>query len=321
MVLLVLMVFILVLIFPLIAISLFFVDQAMSSTEWHLYTVSENRSTLVHRITNQTCQSPSPLQTAIPATPPAGMSICSKCPGFLYLVPEEFRAHSKSEWHVSNSRRSAGTGLSFEEWSNLDQSDDGESSSSSSAEEHDVCSVAKLILNQIQFRVFPENNVALPSVYASISQLLTAKYFAVLLYRSGRFAGAVWDHSGNVLVHTSFKRYTVRRKNGGSQSKSDKSKGSPAQSVGAQLRRENEKKLAAEVGELVQSTWFKFFSDPNCVVFAYASKSLCDDLFVGPLDKSKTPQCTILKVPMSVRDPTFAEVCRVHRAMTSFAIR
>ena len=292
----------------------------MATTDWQLLTLSQGRSILLQRSAIKAPQPSAPIQAVVPASPPAVISKCSKCPGFLYMIPEEFREHSKSDWHVFNSRRSPGTGLSFEEWSNLDEHEDEGSSSSSSVEELDIGLSTKLVLNQIPFRVLPEYNIALPSVYADPSQLLSAKYFAVLLYRSGRFAGAVWDQSGNVLVHTSFKRYTVRRKNGGSQSKSDKSRGSPAQSVGAHLRRENEKKLTTEVGELVQSTWSKFFNDPNCVVFAYASKSLCDDLFVGPLDKTKAPKCTILNVPMSVRDPTFAEVCRVHKAMTSFAI-
>jgi hypothetical protein len=251
-----------------------------------------------------------------------GYLSCSRCPGFRYLLPEDFRQHCKSEWHMWNICNPSDGPRTFDQWSSLETREDDMSSSScdDNAPEEDCHQPSRILVDQIPFNIIDGGRLALPAPYANPSQMLNASLFSVLLFRAGRFAGAVWDAEGNVLVHTTIKRYTVRRKNGGSQSKNDKSKGSPAQSIGAQLRREQEKKLREEVGEIVNSNWNKYFLNSSCIVFAYASKSLVDGLMVGPLNRV-SPKCTVLKVPMSVHDPTFSEVCRIHKAMTSFAIK
>ena len=242
-------------------------------------------------------------------------SVCSKCPGFAYITSDEFREHCKSEWHLDNLKR--GKGLSFDEWAHGDQSG---SDSSSCSEEDETIPNAKLLINSIPFTPLAASRIAIPSIYSSLSILLDAKYFVVVLLRSGRFAGAVWDNTGNVIAHTSFKRYTVRRKNGGSQSKNDNAKGSPANSVGAQIRRAQEKKLSEDVYVVISDKWGHFLMNPGTVVFAYASKQQVNDLFVGPLEKSRAV-CNVLKVPLSVGPPTYAEVCRVYKQLTSVAIQ
>ena len=120
-------------------------------------------------------------------------------------------------------------------------------------------------------------------------------------------------------MHTCMKRYTVRRKNGGSQRKNDNAKGSPANSIGAQIRRYQEQKLSEEIDEVICKKWSSYLDSSSTVVFAYSSKSHTQSLFVGPLDKSKC-KCKIFPVPMSVRDPTYAEVCRIYSTMTKIAI-
>jgi len=262
---------------------------------------------------------PSELSTASRRTQGTGM--CSKCPGFVYILPEEFREHSKSEWHLFNLRQSPGDALSFEDWCELDSNSECSSASSdtSSTFPTDGASRGKLIIDGIPFTEVVGSSIAVASVISDPRVFLTASYVSVLLLRAGRFAGAVWDASGSVVAHTSFKRYTVRRKNGGSQSKNDRARNSPAQSVGAQIRRAQEKKLSEEVVELIQSTWVRYFSDQDSIVFAYASKSLVADMFVGPLNK-QNPTCHVFPIPMSLRDPTFAEVNRVYRSLTRYAI-
>lgn len=212
---------------------------------------------------------------------------CSKCPNFNYVLPEEFREHPKSEWHLFNLRRPPGSGITFEEWGALysDSVSSGSSSEWSSIPSPEPVAREKMIVDGVPFTRLEASTVAVPSVIEDPMVFVRAPYVSVLLLRSGRFAGAVWDPTGGVIAHTSFKRYTVRRNNGGSQSKNDRSRNSPAQSVGAQIRRAQEKKLSEEVMEMIQSTWSRYFDDKNTVVFAYASKSLVDDLYVGPLNK------------------------------------
>jgi hypothetical protein len=219
---------------------------------------------------------------------------------------------------LANLKQAPGHFLSFEAWSTqeLDQADSESSSSSDSSES--PLPVGKLILNQMPYAIVPGTPVAVPAVVGDPAVLVNASYVCVLLLRSGRFAGAVWDGLGNVLAHTAFKRYTVRRKSGGSQSKNDKSKNAPANSVGAQIRRAQERKLSEDVSQVVEEKWRIFFEDPRAVVFVHASKSLIDDVLVGPLSKGKQ-RCRVLPIPLSLHDPTFAEVCRAHRLLTQIA--
>lgn len=244
---------------------------------------------------------------------------CSKCPGFLCITQEEFREHCKTEWHLYNLKQGQLSPKSFEDWSlggDIDEEDCCDESSDESLVENPY-TANRLMINSIPFTVADSGQYGYPSVLPCIDPILNAPYVSVLLIRSGRFAGAVWDRLGNNIVHTCFKRYTVRRKNGGAQSKND-SKGAPANSVGAQIRRAQEQKLAEEVWDLVINRWRKYFAQSETVVFAYSSKSQSDTLFVGPLSKRES-SCIVLPVSVSVRDPTYAEVCRVYKILTSVA--
>ncbi|CAN0006257.1 unnamed protein product, partial [Discosporangium mesarthrocarpum] len=76
------------------------------------------------------------------------------------------------------------------------------------------------------------------------------RMWGVLILRSGRFAGAVFEGQ-SVLCHKVFRRYTIRAKRGGSQSSYD-SGGRKAQSAGAALRRYGEQSLKEDVQALLQ---------------------------------------------------------------------
>lgn len=58
----------------------------------------------------------------------------------------------------------------------------------------------------------------------------------------GHFAAAVFEN-GHITHHKTFHSYTVRAKQGGSQSTKDNRSGSFAKSAGASLRRYNEQTL------------------------------------------------------------------------------
>mmetsp|Transcript_3824 Transcript_3824/g.7062 ORF Transcript_3824/g.7062 Transcript_3824/m.7062 type:complete len:780 (-) Transcript_3824:226-2565(-) len=91
----------------------------------------------------------------------------------------------------------------------------------------------------------------LPMVRAGLSALASAptQSWAVLLLRSGRFAGGVFQGE-HLLLHRSFKRYTTRRGQGGSQSSADG--GKSIKSAGSNLRRHGEAMLAEDTRALLR---------------------------------------------------------------------
>jgi len=72
--------------------------------------------------------------------------------------------------------------------------------------------------------------------------------WAVILCSGGHFAASLFDRD-QVVVSKTFHRYTTRRKQGGSQSANDNSKGK-ANSAGASIRRYNERALQQDIREL-----------------------------------------------------------------------
>lgn len=291
---------------------------------WVLRELSECRNEVLRRLDQSSSIKLGNASFEIDPTVSSSLLVnsCSKCPGFSYYSTEEFREHSKSEWHLFNLKHPS-SGLNFEQWSAHYLDVDSGDSCSSSLSDSEILEAeptpSRLILNSIAYHPIGDSGVAFPSAASDTSALLNANYICVLILRSGRFAGAVWDRSGNVVVHSCMKRYTVRRKNGGSQRKCDNAKGSPANSIGAQIRRNQEHKLSEEIEQLVTKKWYKYLSSSTAVVFAYSSKSQTQSLFVGPLEKSKSV-AKVFHIPMSVRDPTYAEVCRIYSTMTKIAL-
>lgn len=100
----------------------------------------------------------------------------------------------------------------------------------------------------------------------------------IVMLTAGRFSAVVLaPATGDVIVEKSFSRYVTRQGQGKSQAKSDGSKGRPAQSAGAALRRANALKLEEEVRALLAS-WKNLINDCS-VWWVYApghnKKVLC----------------------------------------------
>eukprot|EP01029_Cantina_marsupialis_P008424 TRINITY_DN19972_c0_g2_i1.p1 TRINITY_DN19972_c0_g2~~TRINITY_DN19972_c0_g2_i1.p1 ORF type:complete len:721 (-),score=180.11 TRINITY_DN19972_c0_g2_i1:178-2286(-) len=135
----------------------------------------------------------------------------------------------------------------------------------------------------------------------------------VLMFRSGHFAGSVFNKTGDVLHHKTFHRYTCRKKQGGAQSKKDSS-GSKPKSYGAFLRRRNEQVLQDEIAELLCS-----WSEPldKCShVFISCSKSNLG-VFFNPETSSVITKSDerIRPVPFMTRSPTLMEVKRTFESL------
>ncbi|ANZ73938.1 BA75_01423T0 [Komagataella pastoris] len=119
---------------------------------------------------------------------------------------------------------------------------------------------------------------------------------ALFMIGGGHFAGAIISHKrrnvkGNkgsedqlleqsveLVEHKTFHRYTTRRKQGGSQSASDQSKGK-ANSAGSSLRRYNEAELQKDVRELLDK-WSHYLKDCQSV-FIRANGSSNRNILVG----------------------------------------
>ncbi|KAF4677787.1 Ankyrin repeat and zinc finger domain-containing protein 1 [Perkinsus chesapeaki] len=262
-----------------------------------------------------------PIKTGLPPARPR-MSLlggtyrrhCSKCPEYSYTDPTALRQHCKSEWHVDNVKRSQSglAPLSYEEWLQLSLASDSEEptevdSEEEEAEEFSEPEINGFIMDNYPWKILTNCSprIALastidPDVWAS------SEIVVVLLFRSGRFAGCVWDGDGKVIEHTTFKKCTVRRKQGGAQRNFEQAK-----SMGAFMRRTQDAKIREDVSELISDRWREYLSNPKALVLVGSPRQDQNSVFVGPLKNGyKDPR--VAKVPLTFRAPTFTETLRVY---------
>lgn len=121
-----------------------------------------------------------------------------------------------------------------------------------------------------------------------------------------------------LILSKRFARYTTRRKQGGSQLLHDASTGFAAKSIGAQIRRENERVLHREIAELLSRPDWKSAIDAVNKIFLSCSNRLI------PLLLHNTPILTsdtrIRRVPMSTGRPTIDELVRVATELTKISL-
>ena len=77
------------------------------------------------------------------------------------------------------------------------------------------------------------------------------KRMALILCFGGSFSFGIFEN-GRCIIHKSDKKYVVRQKAGERQFNKDKSSGSQIQSIGSQIRRDQEKKHVINVGEILK---------------------------------------------------------------------
>ena len=206
-------------------------------------------------------------------------------------------------------------------------------SSSSESSESDQEDQMHVVINSPMVSVLVENDRVL-KIYANVllsetekkTQAIAPKKaidraflknsfkWIVILLRSGRFAAAVFQES-DIICHKAFQRYTTRRKQGGSQAVHDNASGSKAKSAGATLRRYNEAALQQEIQDLIRS-WQKEFDSADCIFLSVAQTSR--SIFFGgnsPVFQATDPR--IRKIPFATQRPTFQEVQRVHRVLST----
>lgn len=153
---------------------------------------------------------------------------------------------------------------------------------------------------------------------------INSKYLALFMIGGGHFAGAIISHvrkniKGNantkeskqeqaveVMDSKTFHRYTVRRKQGGSQSASDNARGK-ANSAGSSIRRYNEQALIHEVRELLDS-WKGYLQ--NCeTIYIRANGASNRKILVGydgSILKNEDPR--IRSFPFTTKRATKSEL-------------
>ncbi|CAG8055674.1 unnamed protein product [Penicillium olsonii] len=130
-----------------------------------------------------------------------------------------------------------------------------------------------------------------------------------------RKQGGIEDRQARVIAHKSIHRYTTRRKQGGSQSASDASRGA-AHSAGSSLRRYNEAMLEKEIRDTL--TEWRDMIDSAELLFVRATgktnRKILFDNYDGQVLKSKDPR--IRGFPINTRRATQGELLRCFKELT-----
>ncbi|PFH59617.1 hypothetical protein XA68_12104 [Ophiocordyceps unilateralis] len=128
------------------------------------------------------------------------------------------------------------------------------------------------------------------------------------------------NREATVLAHKTFHRYTTRRKQGGSQSANDNSKGN-AHSAGSSLRRYNELALVQDVRALL-ADW-KALLDTSELLFVRATGSTNRRTLFGPYDGQvlRHNDSRLRGFPFSTRRATQKELMRSFIELTRLKVR
>jgi len=258
---------------------------------------------------------------------------CRSC-GVTFTSVEEQREHFKLDWHRCNVKRKVAkkaplTETQFEKM--MEEAELSSISGSDSEEEEDSSMLLNVKAPLIEFHLNhhmgkyatiwktlliknPRENATVEEVINRVPQLFQSQFkWVILMCSGGHFAGVCFDKS-KVVVHKTIHRYTVRRKQGGSQAAKDAT-GKKPKSAGASIRRYNEAMLQQEIRELLVE-WGTHLKEAQ-FIFVQAP-SLNKQIFFGyegsPFIKGDQ---RLRKIPFSTRRPTFSEVKRIHGLLST----
>jgi hypothetical protein len=152
--------------------------------------------------------------------------------------------------------------------------------------------------------------------FLSVAKDLQNKPVVILLLRSGRFAGGVFQ--GDVCItHRTLQRYTVRKGQGKAQSAQDGN--SRAQSMGSQLRRAGEISLREDCTKTLLD-WKEHMEKASLILIS-CPKTMKKGLFEGLEEVMRRGDSRIRRVPIDTGRPTFEGVSLIHSVMMRATLR
>lgn len=235
---------------------------------------------------------------------------CSLCGIFIFDSLEEFKAHRQSSEHLSKLNRSidingpnSNSDYTFNE--NIVNSQ-----GSSSFEIHSNMYKLFCFKALLAARDDPEYTHSILKLEVDLLKkliLLQKSHIMIVLNGGGYFAAAIFSNEKrSIICSKTFKRYTSRRAQGGSQSIKDNSSGGKIHSAGAIIRRENEKRLREEIEDLFK-TW-KPEIDQCRLIFSNR------DLFITEiLQKDQILRC----IPFTTYQACLDEINRCYNELIS----
>lgn len=147
--------------------------------------------------------------------------------------------------------------------------------------------------------------------------------YAVFLCHGGYFAGGVFVN-GSCVVHKSFQRYVVRKKQGGKQSSNAKDAGS-YNSIGSQIRAAQEGKWKIDVRDILLA-WSGYLNAAAVILYAAPGPQnravLTDFSALPPVNGQRvvspisTKDARVHKIPLTTHRPNFEEVQRVYETVS-----
>lgn len=173
-----------------------------------------------------------------------------------------------------------------------------------------------------------DGGVRLPPSMIQNGTSASGPHYFLCMIGGGHFAGmivsltpkmtkkaGVEDRTATVIAHKTFHRYTTRRKQGGSQSANDNSKGN-AHSAGASIRRYNESALVQEIRDLLQE--WKTLIDSAELIFMRATGSTNRRTLFGPYDDQvlSHKDARLRGFPFNTRRATQSELMRAFVELT-----
>ena len=230
---------------------------------------------------------------------------CKICRLSDFSTLDEFKFHRQSEEHLNNLTHSLSISS---EISHENYSDNSNSSSIGSPLFEIVHNSTKMHCYKVLISSRKEDIYSKLTLNFDLSiykrlRMLKDSHIAIVLNGGGYFAAAIFDNlSKQMVCSKTFRRYTTRRKQGGSQSLKDNQK-SGIHSAGSTIRRENEKKLKDEIINLFAS--WKSHLDKCTIIFCNRDSFLMQEVF-------KNYGNILRALPFTTYQANFEEICRCY---------
>ncbi|KAL4112462.1 hypothetical protein QTP88_016247 [Uroleucon formosanum] len=257
---------------------------------------------------------------------------CTTCQ-IAFEQSEEHRAHYKSDWHRYNLKQKIRNRQTIDEPKFLALENKANDSSSSCESDDEINAYNSHF--SIDSKLFFENNSGnafsvyrclltnkkdIPSeeiVVDSLKSFSSKPMWFIVMLGGGRFSAAIFKGE-EAIVHKTFHSYTVRAKQGGSQSTQDRSKGG-CKSAGASLRRYNEASQLKHIQGIL-SSWLNQIKLCDLIFYRAIGPNNRNILFGGSnplIDKNDSRLC---QIPFGTKKATFAEVQKVCNQLSTVLV-